>query len=297
MTPNPAPSRSTGPYATAGGNAPPRGETPSGEAPTYVRCRAGSVPSGGTPSGATPGDVPPDGTPPNAPPGGVPPYAGWTPPPGSPWPAHRPARLRRSREDRVAVGLAGGLGRYFGVDPVIFRVVFGVLALFGGSGIVLYLLGWAAVPDEDTADAPIDRAIATLRRRHVPVSLVVGVGLVVVWLAAFSWWAPSSFIPAVVLVAVLALFLMRGGAPIRAGEPMARPGPYPTSAYPTSGYPTSAYASYPATANAPSLGPDDPAWTAPAPAAGSEIRTWFQESRAQARERGAGAVRWNSSRH
>ena len=119
--------------------------------------------------------------------------------------------LRRSREDRVAVGLAGGLGRYFGVDPVIFRVIFGVLALFGGSGIVLYLLGWAAIPDEGTVNAPIDRAIATLRRRHVPVSVVLVVGLIVVWAAFFSWWAPSSFIPALALVAVVALLVTRGG--------------------------------------------------------------------------------------
>lgn len=266
----PGPDGSTCPHATADGDAPPRGETPPGYPPR------GDAPSGETPPGA----VPPGGTPPASPPGGVPPYAGWTPP-GSPWPAHRPARLRRSREDRVAVGLAGGLGRYFGVDPVLFRVVFGVLALFGGSGIVLYLLGWAAVPDEDTADAPIDRAIAWLRRRHVPISLVVGVGLVVVWLAAFSWWAPSSFIPAVVLVAVLALFLMRGGAPIRAGEPMAQPAP---GSYPTSAFPAPGDGTYPTTATSTSLGPDT-AWAAPLPPAGSEVRTWFHESRAQARER------------
>ena len=204
--------------------------------------------------------------------GGPPPFGGWNPPPYPPpgpqpgWGGSaRPVMLRRSREDRVAVGLAGGLGRYFGVDPVIFRVIFGVLALFGGSGIVLYLLGWAAIPDEGTADAPVDRAIATLRRRHVPVSAVLIVGLIVVWAAFFSWWAPSSFIPALALVAVVALLVTRGGRVRPAGfDPAGSPWP------PVPGM---------------QAGPGSNAPTAGMSASGSELRSWLQESRSRAQVR------------
>src|SRR5215831_5058731 len=44
-----------------------------------------------------------------------------------------PRRLLRSRQDRMLAGVAGGLGRYFNVDPVIFRIGF-VIAPFVGFG-------------------------------------------------------------------------------------------------------------------------------------------------------------------
>lgn len=46
----------------------------------------------------------------------------------------------------MLAGVAGGLGDYFGVDPAIFRLAFVALALFGGSGFILYALGWLFLP-------------------------------------------------------------------------------------------------------------------------------------------------------
>ncbi len=56
--------------------------------------------------------------------------------------------LRRSRTDRVLAGVAGGLGRYLGVDPVILRIAFVVLTLAGAAGILVYIIGWIAIPEE-----------------------------------------------------------------------------------------------------------------------------------------------------
>ncbi|MEX2626831.1 MAG: PspC domain-containing protein [Ilumatobacteraceae bacterium] len=61
--------------------------------------------------------------------------------------------LRRSRDDRVIAGVAGGLGRYLDVDPVIVRVAFVVLVFFGGTGIIAYLVGWLVIPAERGDDA------------------------------------------------------------------------------------------------------------------------------------------------
>lgn len=58
-------------------------------------------------------------------------------------------RLTRSRHNRVIFGVCGGLGEYFGVDPVIFRVGVIVLTLAGGSGVLLYVIGWLAIPEHD----------------------------------------------------------------------------------------------------------------------------------------------------
>jgi signal transduction histidine kinase len=53
------------------------------------------------------------------------------------------AAIVRSRTNRVLLGVAGGLGERLGVDPVLVRVAFAVLATAGGAGVVLYLLAWA----------------------------------------------------------------------------------------------------------------------------------------------------------
>jgi len=62
--------------------------------------------------------------------------------------ASPPPRIRRSLDDRVIGGVCGGLGRYFGVDPIFFRVAFVVLTIGGGSGVLLYLIGWIVIPEE-----------------------------------------------------------------------------------------------------------------------------------------------------
>jgi class 3 adenylate cyclase/phage shock protein PspC (stress-responsive transcriptional regulator) len=59
-----------------------------------------------------------------------------------------PRRLFRSRSNRVIAGVAGGLGRYFNIDPIIFRILLVALALFGGVGVLLYLAAWLFVPQE-----------------------------------------------------------------------------------------------------------------------------------------------------
>jgi signal transduction histidine kinase len=89
---------------------------------------------------------------------------------------HRPASsaaIVRSRDNRVLLGVAGGLGERLGVDPVLIRVAFAVLAIAGGSGVVLYLLAWAVSvePDDDTASArPVRRPSL---RQAVALGLVV----------------------------------------------------------------------------------------------------------------------------
>ncbi|MGW7415990.1 PspC domain-containing protein [Streptomyces sp. NPDC054863] len=75
-----------------------------------------------------------------------------TTPPGPGGPAD-PAdgskpRLRRSRRHKTIGGVCGGLGQYFDVDPVIFRVVLAVTAVAGGIGLIAYGFAWLLVPQE-----------------------------------------------------------------------------------------------------------------------------------------------------
>lgn len=58
-------------------------------------------------------------------------------------------RLYRSLNDRKLAGVCGGLGKYFNIDPVIFRLLFVFAALPGGlPGIIMYILMWIVIPEE-----------------------------------------------------------------------------------------------------------------------------------------------------
>jgi phage shock protein C len=74
------------------------------------------------------------------------------PPPGPPAPPQR--TVRRSRSERVIAGVCGGLGRHLGIDPVLLRVAFIILALANGLGLIAYVVAWVAIPEEGR-DQPV----------------------------------------------------------------------------------------------------------------------------------------------
>ena len=187
-----------------------------------------------------------------------------------PPPASGQRLLRRSRTDRVAAGVASGLGEYFNVDPVLFRVLFATSAFFGGAGILAYVLAWAAIPEAGTQRAPIDGWIASLRARRVPVWAVVIVGGLVLWAAAFSWWAPGPAFPVVALIVLLIVFFAR--RELRTSVPPAPLDPAGPVSFDKAAAPTT-----PGAAPQP-IPSTQPTWV-------HDARAWLDESRAAARER------------
>lgn len=55
-------------------------------------------------------------------------------------------KLYRSVTDKMIGGVCGGLAEYFEVDPVIVRLIFVLAVIFGGSGILAYLILWIIIP-------------------------------------------------------------------------------------------------------------------------------------------------------
>ena len=55
-------------------------------------------------------------------------------------------KLYRSETDRWLLGVCGGLGEYFNVDPTLIRILFIVFALVFGGGLLLYLILWIIIP-------------------------------------------------------------------------------------------------------------------------------------------------------
>ena len=124
-----------------------------------------------------------------------------------------PRQLVRPTDGRWLGGVAAGLGRYFDVNPLVYRIAFAALALVGGTGLLLYLAAWLVIPGEHDDDSI---AVEALRGRRDQPWLLVGVGLLAfgalfalsevhfwpgtgnVWLAAtlvggaLVWWHVSQ---------------------------------------------------------------------------------------------------------
>jgi phage shock protein PspC (stress-responsive transcriptional regulator) len=81
-------------------------------------------------------------------------------------------RLERRPEDKVVGGVCSGLGSYFEIDPLWFRIGFVVLSLTGTIGVILYLAAWALMP---LPDEP-----SPMQRKRAPSTLIGAVLLVIV---------------------------------------------------------------------------------------------------------------------
>ena len=71
------------------------------------------------------------------------------------------SQLRRSGDDKMLAGVAGGIARYLNADVTLVRVIIAALALFSGAGAALYLAAWLLIPadgeDQSIAEAWIAR--------------------------------------------------------------------------------------------------------------------------------------------
>jgi phage shock protein PspC (stress-responsive transcriptional regulator) len=111
--------------------------------------------------------------------------------------------IRRSATDAKVAGLCSGLAQHWGIDPVLVRVGWVLLALSGGIGLVLYLAGWLLIPVEGSDKAPVDDFFGeSVRRwpRELWITLIVVASLGM--FAVFGWLSPFSIGPAIVIAVI-----------------------------------------------------------------------------------------------
>ena len=65
-------------------------------------------------------------------------------------------KLYRSVTDKMVGGVCGGLAEYFAVDPVIVRLIFVLAVVFGGSGIIAYIILWIVIPQKPYIITPFE---------------------------------------------------------------------------------------------------------------------------------------------
>src|SRR5579885_2462126 len=107
---------------------------------------------------------------------------------------HTPSIKRLERpQQRVVAGVCTGLGRYFDLNPAVFRLGFIVLTILGGAGILVYIAAVLVIPKEGD-ERSVAEEILRNRRDH-PVQLVA-LGLVAIailsLLARASTWPTAG---------------------------------------------------------------------------------------------------------
>lgn len=120
--------------------------------------------------------------------------------------------LCRSRRARIVAGVAGGLGEYLGVDPMLVRLFFVVLALVTRGAFLLYIVLWIALPE-----APLgEPAYPAVRLDPQKRSLLFGGALIMLGfllllreLGIFRWLDLHRLWPLLLIAAGVALLVDR----------------------------------------------------------------------------------------
>lgn len=60
-------------------------------------------------------------------------------------------KLARSRTNSRIAGVCGGLGEYLDVDPTLIRLIFILLLIYAGHGVLLYIILWLLMPPQEAA--------------------------------------------------------------------------------------------------------------------------------------------------
>jgi phage shock protein PspC (stress-responsive transcriptional regulator) len=132
------------------------------------------------------------------------------------------------REGRWLGGVCAGLGNYFELNPMIYRLGFAALSLAGGTGILLYVAAWLVMPEEGTEDSI---AAGALKRHRDRPWLLVGFGLLAFALlvalsSAHVWPTAGNLWVAAALAGAAIVWWQSGGAarprsvPVTPGEPL-----------------------------------------------------------------------------
>jgi phage shock protein PspC (stress-responsive transcriptional regulator) len=114
-------------------------------------------------------------------------------------------RLERTKSPRIIAGVCGGLARYFGLSPAVFRLGLIVLTLLGGAGILVYLAAVLVIPEEGSDQSFAEKVLSERRDRPWP---LIGLGLVGVAVAVLLAQAAAGAGWVLVLIAGLIVLWM-----------------------------------------------------------------------------------------
>ncbi len=65
-------------------------------------------------------------------------------------------RLVRIKEGRWLAGVCGGIAKYFDIDPIIIRLLWIAFTLAFGVGLIVYIVAWILIPEEEEENVEVD---------------------------------------------------------------------------------------------------------------------------------------------
>lgn len=78
-------------------------------------------------------------------------------------------RLYRSKKNQMIAGVCAGLGEYFTIDPTVVRLIFVIATIFGGYGVIVYIILWIILPEESDkqigAEDTVKENVAAMRSK------------------------------------------------------------------------------------------------------------------------------------
>jgi phage shock protein PspC (stress-responsive transcriptional regulator) len=114
--------------------------------------------------------------------------------------------LLRSKDDRMIWGVAGGLAAHVGFNATLVRLAFVIISLFGGAGLLAYLVLAVALPQDDGTGKPVDESVWARLGKVVLVCILVSIALgLAAGLALVSAWVTATGHGTVVAVVVIAV--------------------------------------------------------------------------------------------
>lgn len=124
-------------------------------------------------------------------------------------------KLKKSGYNKIILGVCGGLGEYFSIEPVFFRMLFLFGLLIGGWGVIIYLIAALLMPG-DTSPKEIDEEEIERIKKSNNISLIAGIillaGMYIV-LDDFGYFSflsaigiPSDYI--IILIVCVVLFFI-----------------------------------------------------------------------------------------
>jgi phage shock protein C len=112
-------------------------------------------------------------------------------------------KLYRSKKDSIIAGVCGGLGEYFNIDPVIFRIIAVILVLASGIGLLAYIIAWIVVPQRKEEEEKVEQRSEA--HKYLPGLILVVVGLVFLLNNVFPWFRFGVIWPLILIVLGIAI--------------------------------------------------------------------------------------------
>ena len=122
--------------------------------------------------------------------------------------ANEPRRLYRADNDKILGGVCAGLANYLKLDPAIVRIIFVLISMTGGAGVILYLILWMVLPTRS-----LPAAVRKRLYRNPEDRVIGGVASGISAYFHFDVWIPRLIFAAPLILGILSSIFSQSWAP------------------------------------------------------------------------------------